>query len=898
MAGIYPIPTLRSSELLAQSRLVNQLVYDQRELLRLQSQIATGRRLTVGSDDSAAATRGMAIQRLLELKTQAKVNLNTSQSYLDATDTAISGVSNLLLQVRATAMGAIGATATDADRQLAAESVAQTIQQMLSIGNKEFRGRHLFGGSRSTIPPYEEVGNLVRYAGNDRNLRSYWDIDLLSATNAPGSDVFGAFSPQVLGSVDLNPIVTPQTRLADLHGGSGVTLGKIAVSDGTNTSIIDLTGAETVADVADLIQANPPLGRTVVARTTPVGLQIEIDPVPGTSLTIREVSGGRTAADLGILNEFSAGAGPIVGSDLNPRLTLTTSLADVLGVRATALLRSGGQNNDLILEALNRGTAANGVSIRLVDSTLLQAGPGVAAGSETVNYSNVPVAAQAALSFTGFNNNLILTATTPGSAFNDVQIQVVSAGSIGNSAQVSYDSIGRVLTIGVDVGGATQVQTVINRIALEGTFSAAYDGSLPADGGFVPTATIPSSSIGVVTGSTGNSGGDARTIFINIAPGGTTANDVVAALQADPLVSAEFTARLDERDTSSPAFIGTGLVDAVAAVTSGGSAEEFDGTSGLQIRSGGETYMIDLSAAVTIEDLLNAINGAGASALAEINGAGTGLNLRSLLAGTNFGVGENGGLTATQLGLRSLTEQTLLADLNFGEGVRGHDGDDFLIRRSDGSTLAIDVAGAATLGDVIDLINNHSLNQTPGSQVTARLAAFGNGLELVEANPVVGGSLQVEEIFGSHAARDLGLVPLGPTSRLSDGPTTVGSSQVLTGRDVNPLEVSGVFNSLIRLHDALLANDLPEISRSIGLLDLDYEQINFARGEVGFRGQALEALASRLEDEDVQLQSALSQELDTNMAQAISELTARQAALEATLRMTANLHQLTLFNFL
>jgi flagellar hook-associated protein 3 FlgL len=48
----------------------------------------------------------------------------------------------------------------------------------------------------------------------------------------------------------------------------------------------------------------------------------------------------------------------------------------------------------------------------------------------------------------------------------------------------------------------------------------------------------------------------------------------------------------------------------------------------------------------------------------------------------------------------------------------------------------------------------------------------------------------------------------------------------------------------------------------------------------------------------VQLQSALSQELDTNMAQAISELTARQAALEATLRMTANLHQLTLFNFL
>jgi flagellar hook-associated protein 3 FlgL len=331
MAGIYPIPTLRSSELLAQTRLVNQLLYDQRELLRLQSQIATGRRLTVASDDAAAATRGSAIQRLLELKTQAKVSLQTSQSYLDATDTAVSGVADLLMQVRTTALGAVGTTATDADRRVAAESVRQTIQQMLTVGNQEFRGRYLFAGSRSTIPPYEEVGDLIRYRGNDQNLNSYTDVNLLTATNAPGSDIFGAYSPQVLGSVDLNPIVTDETRLADLHGGSGVTLGRIAISDGTSTSIVDLSGAETIGDVIDLMQRNPPAGRTLIVRATATGLQVEIDPVPGTSLTIREVSGGRTAADLGILEEFSAGSGPIIGSDLDPRLTLTTKLADVLG---------------------------------------------------------------------------------------------------------------------------------------------------------------------------------------------------------------------------------------------------------------------------------------------------------------------------------------------------------------------------------------------------------------------------------------------------------------------------------------------------------------------------------------------------------------------------------------
>lgn len=899
MPGIYPLPTLRSSDLLAQTRLVSQLVSDQRELLRLQTQVATGRRLTVASDDSAAATRGIGIQRLLELKTQAKVNLQTSQSYLDATDTAVSGVSDLLLQVRATALGAIGTTATDTDRRTAAESVRQAIAQMLSTGNQEFRGRYLFAGSRSTVAPYEQVGSLVRYLGNDQQLSSYTDVDLLTATNTPGSDIFGAYSPQVLGTVDLDPIVTTETRLADLHGGQGVTLGQIAISDGTNTSIVDLSGAETLGDVMDLIQESPPAGRTLTLSLTADALKIEIDPVPGTSLTIREVGDGRTAADLGIFEGFSAGSGPIIGDDLDPRLMLTTRLADAFGVRASATLRSLGQNNDVILEAKQRGTASNGVSIQLVDDSLLQAAPGLTAGNETVNYSAVAVAARAAVAFTGFNNNLVLTGATPGTSLNNVQVQVVSAGSIGNSAQVNYDSVSRVLTIGIDVGGATQVQTVINRINTEGTFTAAYDASDPADGGFVPTATIPNSSIGAVTGNTGNSGGDTRTIFVHIDPGGTTANDVVAALQADALVTAEFDVRLDDRDTSSPAFVGTGFVSASAtAVTSGGSGVEFDQTSGLKIQNAGQDYDIDLSSAITVEDLLNLINGSEASALAQINAVGTGINVRSRLAGADFGVGENGGLTATQLGVRSLTVDTALADLNFGEGVQGHAGDDFLVRRSDGSTFGIDIDGAATLGDVIDLINNHPANQIPATHITARLATVGNGLELVEDNPQVGGTLQVEEIFGSYAARGLGLVPLGPLSSLSDPPAVVGTSQVLTGRDVNPLEVNGVFNSLIRLHEALIGNDLPAIERAINLLDTDFEQINFARGEVGSRGQHLQALVARLEDEDVQLRDTLSKEIDTDMVSALSTLTARQAALEATLRVTANLHQLTLFNFL
>src|SRR6186713_602044 len=99
MASLYPIPTTRTSTLLTQNRLTSQLFTDQVAMARLQSQISTGIRLTAPSDDAPAAIRAMSLQRLLELKDQHQVNLKASQSFLDATDTSVSSVSDLLLRV-------------------------------------------------------------------------------------------------------------------------------------------------------------------------------------------------------------------------------------------------------------------------------------------------------------------------------------------------------------------------------------------------------------------------------------------------------------------------------------------------------------------------------------------------------------------------------------------------------------------------------------------------------------------------------------------------------------------------------------------------------------------------------------------------------------------------------
>jgi flagellin-like hook-associated protein FlgL len=427
----------------------------------------------------------------------------------------------------------------------------------------------------------------------------------------------------------------------------------------------------------------------------------------------------------------------------------------------------------------------------------------------------------------------------------------------------------------------------------------------------------------------------------------------------------------------------------------------------LQILNGDQVHTIDISAAVTVEDLLNTLNSSPADVLAEISPDGRTLSVRSRLSGADFAIGENGGNTATHLGLRTFTAATRLEDLNHAlpPGVHANViGDDFLIRRKDGVELRFDVSSYSTVGDVINAINTHANNLNPNTRVVARLAVNGNGIELVDDGLTGNGQLTVEKINNSQAAEDLGLIPVGQTQSttgaaasfatatvtdpaanndilfmasqsgpqrnnvqiefvdaggLTDsatvsfnagtntltisynpGATTAntivneitnegtftatldntadpgndgsgmidpvppplttagGTSQILTGRDTNPIESASVFTALLRLRDALLANDPVQTERASALVDDRIEDINYVRAGVGARQQGLDAISLRLEDESIQLKSGLSDEVDVDLAEAISNLVARQAAFQAALQTTAQISRLTLLDFL
>jgi flagellar hook-associated protein 3 FlgL len=972
MSGIIPLPNTRVSGTLIRQRLLAQLQSDQLDLFRLQNQLSTGQRITLPSEDAPAARRAITLQRLIERKTQLRANVDTGQTFLRSTDVALNNVASLLGDIRGTALGASGTTSTEAIRKAAIADVNRAVEQLLATANTQFRGRYLFTGSQTNVQPYAYEGNYIKYAGDGTLLTSFSDIGVLFGTNAAGIDVFGGISSQVLGGKPLEPQLTEETLLSTLRGGRGISPGgALQISDGTNTSIVDISRAATVGDVIRLIEANPPAGRRVTATIAGGGITLQLDAAGGGNLTVTEVGSGKAASELGILETSGVLTNPLVGGPLEPILTKLTRLDDLLGTKARARLQSPGQNNDLLITANDNGAALDGVRIQIVDDELLAAAPGLTAGNEYAVYNPAAQSARASLRFSGAGNDLLLTASAAGTAFNNVDIVLAGATGIGDTATAVYDAGLKRLTITIDDAGATTIETLRQAIDTEGTFTAVHDDSSEATGSYNPAATISPADISSVRGDTGNSGGAAKTLYVHVAAGLSTANQVRDAINAE----GTFTAEIDTLDTTNTTQAGSGPVSISAtAVTSGGSGDNLDLANGLRIVNGGQTHTISFAGARTVEDLLNILNGSAANVLAEINADATGINIRSRLAGADFQIGENGGQTATQLGLRSFTEATRLDALNYGVGVpkkagvdmtlnssnieiTTRDGTvinvdlsaaltaadaiaaingaagadvtaqpatsgtgitlidntigtgalnvaqsgpalaisggipthlqaiDFTITARDGQAFNITLGGAETIDDVIDIINTEA-----GGVVTARLALNGNGVELVDNTAGVG-NFSVTSNFGSQAAEYLGLVPEGSTS-------VSIAADVITGSDRNYLETASVFTTLVRLKDALANNDIVAMERAIALIDEDIDRVTFARSEVGARQQALDITQQNLEEEDVQLRTALSDEIEVDIVEAISNLTARQISLEASLRATANILQLSLLNFI
>lgn len=338
-ANLSRVPNLLSSQLLLAG--ISRTNVD---LLTVQQQLASGKRVTRYSEDAiAAAAIGSILQRLQNGQ-QTLNNLSSAQNNLDYLDTTIGDATDLVRDAKSIASSQIGVTSDRATRTNQATVIDGALRSLLQLANRQTNGLYLFGGDTATTPPIVETRGGYRYVGRGSGLRA----ELGSASDVPitigGDNAIGETSARLRGLVDLNPALTGTTRLSDLAGARGLGIAKNTIEfsfNGGPTATINLSGADTIGDIVTRLdsairQYETDNGVTILGPggVSTSGGSISIDVVagaPNPQLSFSDIGSGSSAADLGLsTTPFSASSA--TGVDTNPKLTLLTPLSSVSGV--------------------------------------------------------------------------------------------------------------------------------------------------------------------------------------------------------------------------------------------------------------------------------------------------------------------------------------------------------------------------------------------------------------------------------------------------------------------------------------------------------------------------------------------------------------------------------------
>ena len=318
----------RVTGLLQRNMMLGTMNSSMRAIMDLQNQISSGYRINKPSDDPIGANRSIEIQGMLEEIARFRANIQSADHRLSATEAALLDMDNLLDSAKTIMLREVGSSATPESRTNAAIEIDNILKQAMSLANRKFGNHYLFGGAENSTNPFTLLSDRVVYNGDECEDYLRISAGITMAVNIPGSDAFGALSTEIIGSVDMGPAVTTDTLLSDLNDGEGIAAGFILVGDGLTTTTIDLSGAETVGDVLDIIN-NDPAG-FVTAAINAAGDGIELDTITTGNISVNEVSNNTTASDLGILQTTLA-AGPLTGSDINPVLNMLTTITSLLG---------------------------------------------------------------------------------------------------------------------------------------------------------------------------------------------------------------------------------------------------------------------------------------------------------------------------------------------------------------------------------------------------------------------------------------------------------------------------------------------------------------------------------------------------------------------------------------
>ena len=132
------------------------------EELNNASEIAsTGKRINSLSDDPVGLTQSLSIQSSLANIEQMQRNINYGNSWLNASESALTNVDNILSDTKALCIQMASGTVGSSQRSAAAETVQNNLEEIVSLANTDVSGNYIFSGSKTDTIPFDPYGTYI-----------------------------------------------------------------------------------------------------------------------------------------------------------------------------------------------------------------------------------------------------------------------------------------------------------------------------------------------------------------------------------------------------------------------------------------------------------------------------------------------------------------------------------------------------------------------------------------------------------------------------------------------------------------------------------------------------------------------------------------------------------------
>lgn len=208
---------------------------------RAQQQIASGKKQLSAADDPVAAVRILQLENQLSSSDQFQRNIDLAENRLQTIESSLASIESVILRIQELMTRANNGAFSNEDRRAIALEMEERLAELVTLANTRDRdGDYVFGGFKTSEPPFVQVGNNFEYRGDE-------GVRLVQTSDSS----YTAIS------------VSGETLFQNISTGSNLAKGGVHPANLSDVEVLDVT-------VEDQVQFDAVFGEDYIIQFNPV----------------------------------------------------------------------------------------------------------------------------------------------------------------------------------------------------------------------------------------------------------------------------------------------------------------------------------------------------------------------------------------------------------------------------------------------------------------------------------------------------------------------------------------------------------------------------------------------------------------------------------------------------